>query len=240
VVYTLVDSPLISVIVPLHSMNHKLTQIRKVISTATVSTQLILVLNNPVLAKQITPKTPNESVVIAPRKGRGFAFVEGITHIKGTISMLLHSDTVPPLGWDRAILAALENPHVVGGGFSMTYGRPKPYLEPGIWMMNQWFRISGEIYGDRAMFIRSKILKRCLSMLEVPIFEDLRLVQSMHKFGQVVLLKEKVETGAKTYRDLGFLRYFGNFLLCRVWYALGGSPFQIYNFYYPSKKMKTG
>ncbi len=234
----LVDTPLISVIIPIHSMNNKLTHIRKALSTATIPTQIILVLNNPTLVKQIAPNASNESMVIAPRRGRGFAFLEGISNIKGNISLLLHSDTIPPHGWDRSILAALEDPHVMGGGFSLTYNTRKPYLELGIRIMDQWFRIAGELYGDRALFIRSHLLKRCFPALEVPLFEDLRLIQCMHYYGKVVLLKEKVETDAKSLRELGFLRYFGNFLLCRFWYALGGSPFQIYNAYYSVSKEK--
>jgi hypothetical protein len=203
-------------------------------SSVTVPIQLILVLNNPKLAPLITPQAPNELVVVSSRKGRGFAFLKGIAYIASDITLLLHSDTIPPPGWDQAILTVLEDPRVVGGGFSMTYDTPAPYLDVGIWMVNQWFRISGELYGDRAMFIRSKILKRCMSVLEVPLFEDLRLTQCMHKYGRVILLKEKVETSAEGYRKHGFFQYIGKFLLCRVWYALGGSPFQIYNVYYPN------
>ena len=230
------NSPLISVICPIHTMNHKLPQIRKAISSATVPTELVLVINNPKLTKHIVKQTSNESVVVVPRKGRGFAFLEGIANSNGTITMLLHSDTIPPLGWDQAILTAMENPQVVGGGFSLTYDTPKPHLKLGNWILNQWFRISGEFYGDRAMFIRSHILRRCRSVLEVPLFEDLRLAQCMHNFGRVVLLKEKVETSAADFRKLGLLGYIGNFWLCRFWYALGGSPFQIYNAYYPTMK----
>ncbi len=204
---------------------------------ATVPIQLILVLDNPDLAPLITPQASNELVVISSRKGRGFAFLQGITNITGPITLFLHSDTIPPPRWDQAILAALEDPQVVGGGFSMTYDAPKPYLDVGIWIVNLWFRISGELYGDRAMFIRSNILRRCMPVLQVPLFEDLRLAQCMHKHGRVVLLKEKVETSVEGYRRHGLIQYIGKFLLCRVWYALGGSPFRIYNAYYPNTKL---
>jgi len=232
----MVDSPLITVITPIHTMNHKLPHIRKALSSATLPTQLIIVLNNPKLTKLIRPQNSNELVVVATRKGRGFAFLEGITNITANVTMLLHSDTIPPPGWEQAILTALKNPKVVGGGFSMIHDKPNPYLNLGIWLMNQWFRISGELYGDRAMFIRSHILRSCLSAFEVPLFEDLRLVQCMRKYGRLVLLKDKVETSASSLRKYGFFRYFGSFYLCRIWYAIGGSPFQIYNAYYSTPK----
>ncbi|MHA2355108.1 MAG: hypothetical protein ACXADC_08050 [Candidatus Thorarchaeota archaeon] len=219
-------------ITPIHTTNHKIPQIRKSISSATAPIQLILVLNNPKLTNHIVPKSSNELVVVAPRKGRGFAFLQGIANVTGNFTVLLHSDTILPNGWDNAILTALEDPQVVGGGFSMTYDTPKPNLDLGTWIMNHWFRISGEIYGDRALFVRSHILKRCLSVLEVPLFEDLRLAQCMHRYGRVVLLKDKVENISKSFRDQV------SFILFRLWYALGGSPFRIYNAYYSTKKLE--
>jgi hypothetical protein len=224
------------VITPIHTTSHRIPQIRKALSSATVPTELVIVINNPKLTNHIVTEGPDEVVVIARRRGRGFAFIEGIANVRGSITMLLHSDTIPLLGWDQAIVTALRDPKVVGGGFSMRYNTSKPNLDLGVWMMNQWFRITGELYGDRAMFIRSSILRRCLSVLEVPLFEDLQLARCMHKHGQVVLLNDKVITDDKSLREHGILRYLGSFLLCRLWYALGGSPFQIYNAYYAPTK----
>ncbi len=118
--HAVVGSPLISVITPIHTTNHKIPQIRKSISSANTPTQLIFVLNNPKLTNHIVPQDSTESVVVAPRKGRGFAFLQGIANATGNITVLLHSDTIPPIGWDHAILTALEDPQVVGGGFSLT------------------------------------------------------------------------------------------------------------------------
>ena len=226
------SAPSISVVVPIHSPNHKLQQIREALSSATHPIELIIVVNNPELVEKIIPKAPNELVVYAPRKGRGFAFLKGIANVKGTITLLLHSDTIPPRGWDRVILEAMEDSGVTGGGFSMTYDTPNPYLDFICWFSNQWARITGEIYGDRAMFIRSQILERCLSALEVPILEDMRLAQCMGRHGRVVLLKEKVETSAEAYRKHGLIQYIVKVWLSRLWYALGGSPFDIYSYYY--------
>lgn len=222
-------------VTPIHTTNHKLPQIRKTISSANEPIQLVIVLNNPKLAKQISPQSTNELVVVSPQKGRGFALLEGIAKVTGTITMLLHSDTIPPSGWDRVILSALKDPQVVGGGFALSYDAPAPYLKIVSWVSNQWVRFTGELYGDRAMFIRSHILRRCLPVLEVPIFEDLELAHCMQKHGRVVLLDEKVETSAEGYRNHGVIGYIGKIWLCRVWYALGGSPFQIYNVYYSKK-----
>ncbi|MFW9803040.1 MAG: glycosyltransferase [Candidatus Thorarchaeota archaeon] len=228
----MVGSPLISVITPIHTSNHRIPEIRRALSLADAPTQLIMVLNNPILIQQIKSQRANEMVVVARRRGRGFAFLQGMTNITGAITLLLHSDTVPLEGWDRAIIAAMEDPEVVGGGFAVAYDTHRPYYDLGLWMLNQWFRISGEFYGDHAMFIRTDVLKSCMEVLEVPLFEDLRLAKCMRKFGRVVLLEKRVETSAEEFRKRGVIPIIAEFMLCRVWYALGGSPLKIYNHYY--------
>ena len=226
------NSPLLSVITPIHSTGHKLSQIRKAVSSATHPTELIIVINNPELNGHVDSLTPNEIVVSASRKGRGFAFLEGIAKIKGHIAMLLHSDTVPPSGWDQVIVNVMKDPQVAGGGFSMTYDDPDPILDFICWLSNQWARLTGEIYGDRAMFIRSKILRKCAPLLEVPLFEDQRLAHCMRENGRVLVLNEKVLTSSEGYRRHGIVKYVGKIWRSRIWNSLGVSPFTIYDYYY--------
>jgi hypothetical protein len=231
-VSVMANSPLISVITPIHTTNHKLQQIRRALSLASLPTELIIVINNPELIGLVESQTPDELVVVASRIGRGFAFLQGIASIKGTIALLLHSDTIPPIGWDQAIHNVMKNPEVAGGGFAMTYETPDPFLDFICWFANQWARYTGEIFGDRGMFIRTSILKRCLPELEVPLFEDMRLAQCMRNHGRVKLLKEKVVTSAEGYRKHGLIQYISRVWKSRIWYSLGVSPFKIYDYYY--------
>jgi hypothetical protein len=132
------SSPLISVITPIHTTDHKLPQIREALSLTNKPIQLIVVLNNPILVDQIIPQSSNESVVVSYRKGRGFSFLKGIAEVKGKITLLLHSDTTLPPGWCNAILTKMEDPNVIGGGFSITYDTPNPYLDLVSWLSDQW------------------------------------------------------------------------------------------------------
>lgn len=219
-------------ITPVHSRNHRLPVIRKSLSSAIVPIQIIIVVNNQKLVKEISPKTSNEEVVFCSRRGRGYAFLEGISNAKGDIALLLHSDTNLPSGWDAAILSALEDTRVVGGGFSLSYDTSKPTLEIITWLSNLWVWLSGELYGDRAMFVRSDILKRCLSVLQVPIFEDLRLTRCMHKHGRVVLLGQEIITSAEKYRKYGLIGYILRIWSARILYMLGIDPHHVYASYY--------
>ena len=114
----------------------------------------------------------------------------------------------------------------------MTYDNPKPYMDVGIKIVNIWFRISGEIYGDRAIFVRSKVLQQCISALNVPLFEDVQLAKCLQKRGRIVMLKDKVTTSTEPFQTYGLIGNMGRFLTSRIWYSLGGSPHQIYRAYY--------
>lgn len=224
--------PLISVVCPIHSSNHKLEAIRNVLLSSNVPIELIVVINNPEISVKIVPQNFEETVVKCPRRGRGYAFLAGIAEVRGRITMLLHSDTVPPLGWDHVILSALANPDVVGGGFSLSYDTRNPLLEIVSWLSNQWVRLTKEMYGDRAMFVQTNILERCLSALDVPLYEDLRLARCMLRQGDLILANQKIETSAVKYQKYGVLEYLRKIWLSRIWYHLGVSTSQIYDMYY--------
>ena len=89
------------------------------------------------------------------------------------------------------------------------------------------------MWGDRAIFIRSHILKDRTQFMNVPLMEDVKLSGFMKKQGNVVMLKEKAITSADTFIKYGLLRNTFRIIKCRLWYALGGDPEKIYSYYYP-------
>jgi len=148
------------------------------------------------------------------------------------VILLLHSDTILPNAWERAILSVLKNSGIVGGGFSILFDIPSIFLNMLTHLSDLYFYLTGEMWGDRAMFVRSEVLKKCLLALEVPIFEDVRLSNCLKKFGKVSLLKEKVITSSQAFKKNRESSHFRKIVKCRLWYALGGDIEQIYNYYY--------
>lgn len=226
------DQQKISVIVPVHKKNSRLSEIRKQINHSQQTVELIIVINNNALEEVIKPENTFEKVVVAEKIGRGYAFIKGIMKSQGDIVLLLHSDTLPPKNWDKAIKNALENDRIVGGGFSMSFDSHSYYLKLLAYSSYIRFRLTGEIVGDRAIFVRSEILKKCLRVMDVPLFEDVRLSKFMRKFGSTTLLKEKVVTSADSFRKNGMLGHFWRIVKCRLLYVLGVDLEKIYKYYY--------
>lgn len=222
----------ISVIVPVHRRDSKLPSIRRIAASASTLVELIIVINNKELIGTITPEHPNEKVIICEQAGRGYAFVRGALQAEGDIILLLHSDTLLPIKWNSAIIKALENPKIVGGGFSMTFDVESLWLKMLIRLSDVRVYLAGEILGDRAIFVRANILKNCLPLIDIPIFDDVELSKCMRRQGKILLLKERVVTSADAFVTKGIIRNLVRIAKCRIWYALGGNPKQIYTYYY--------
>ncbi|MFX0094725.1 MAG: hypothetical protein ACFFBD_23515 [Candidatus Hodarchaeota archaeon] len=223
----------ISIIIPIHKMTPAIDLVRHQLSLAKTPVEIIFVIAKK-LEGLIKRKGSNEKVIISSKVGRGFFFLEGIQVAIGDIILFLHSDTILPLGWDMVICRTLLDKNVVGGGFSLVFDARNIYLRLLVFLSDLFFRLSGELWGDRAIFIRSKFIDDCQLTMNVPIMEDVRLSHCMQKKGKVVLLKEKVTTNASAFVNTGLLRQTLRILTWRLWYALGGDLWKIYKIYYPS------
>ena len=187
------------------------------------------------LKDQIGQGGSYEKIVVAERDGRGYAFTQGIKFATGKILVFLHADTILPVDWDHKIINAFRDRNVVGGGFSLKFDTPHYYLKLLVFMSDLLFDLTGEMWGDRALFIRSELIKEDHSILEVPLMEDVRLSHFMKKKGKVVKLKGAVITSSDTFVKRGLVRHTFKIIRCRLWYALGGNLDKIYRCYYSIK-----
>jgi glycosyltransferase involved in cell wall biosynthesis len=183
----------------------------------------------------IEKKNPYEKIIIKKNIGRGYNFAEGVRNATGDIIVFLHSDTLLPENWDKAIKRALLQDDVIGGAFSLAFDNKSKYMKFSVFLTDLIHLFSGELWGDRALFVRSKLLKNNLAIIEVPIMEDVRLSRWMNKLGKVIVLKETVYTNSSTFFKYGFLRKSLRTLKARIWYALGVDPQKIFNDYYSKK-----
>jgi glycosyltransferase involved in cell wall biosynthesis len=226
------EPPKFSVIMPLHREHERLADVRSRVHSARSSVELIMVLNDVSVAEKIKAERPDERTLTCERPGRGFAFARGVAEARGEITVLLHGDTLLPAGWDRAILAALSDARAVGGGFHMAFDRSSGYLDFLVRLSNLMVFMRRAMWGDRAIFARTVVLHQCIPALDVPLFEDVRLSKALRRRGKLVLLDETVITSADHFWKNGPFTQSMRILRARTWYALGGKPQKIYDYYY--------
>jgi len=86
-----------------------------------------------------------------------------------------------------------------------------------------YFRLTGCLFGDQAMFVRRDALERCGGMPTWALMEDLELSRRLRKVGRVVLLPEVVRTSGRRFGQQGTLRTWWR--MARVqWMYLRGRP----------------
>lgn len=226
------EPPKLSVIIPVHREGGLLAEVRSRVHAASAPPELVIVLNDSSLEGSIKAERPNERVVLCERRGRGFALATGAKEATGEVVLLLHSDTLLPAGWDTAITRALADSRNVGGGFHIAFDRPSRFLNFLLLYSDLMVMFRKAMWGDRAVFVRARALRKCLGALDVPLFEDVRLSKCLRRMGKLVLLNERVVTSADHFWRHGPYAQTARIIKARLWYAFGGDPQRIYDYYY--------
>lgn len=222
---------MISVIIPVHKPSPNLSIVRKQLQKHADNIEVIIV-TDPSLIGSIGKEYIGEQIHAASQIGRGFACYEGLFYASGNIVVILHADTVLPENWLERIVSNMTSTNVSGGAFSLAFDRSTRYLGFLIFLSDLLFKLNGELWGDRAVFFRRKLLIDNPEVLQVPIMEDVRLSLFLKRKGKTIMLKEKVITSSATFFGYGAFWNTVRIIICRTWYALGGNPQQIYKFYY--------
>ncbi len=220
----------ISVVVPVHRPGGQLERIRDELGSRP-GIELIIVLNGEAAMSELSPR-PGEVIVRSARRGRGYAMVEGAVHATGDVVLFLHSDTVLPDGWAQEVRDILSDDKVAGGAFSLSFDDGASAMKVLILLSDAWGGLTGHLWGDRALFVRSKVLEECIGSMDVPIFEDVRLCRQMRARGRVVVSPKKVITSGEAFRRNGVLGQTYLILMCHFWYLIGWEPERIYERYY--------
>jgi glycosyltransferase involved in cell wall biosynthesis len=193
--------------------------------------ELVIALNGSAIDMPLTPG-PHEKVVVSHRPGRGYALVEGAHEAGGDVILFLHSDTTLPVNWNEEVRDILSDDRVIGGAFSLSFDTPLMRMRAMVLLSDLWRTVTGHLWGDRAIFVRAGALRECLDVLEVPIFEDVRLSRQMHRRGKVRLSKAKVITSWSAFRRNGALGHLWLIVKCHYLYIVGWDPERIYERYY--------
>ncbi len=143
--------------------------------------------------------------VVSCARGRARQLATGVALASGEALLFLHADTHLPPGFDGSVRTALADPDVVGGAFGFQLDETSPGLRAIEWGVRLRIALLGLPYGDQALFVRRGALEAMGGIPQVPIMEDLDLVQALKRRGRFVLLDAAVVTSARRYTEAGVL-----------------------------------
>jgi rSAM/selenodomain-associated transferase 2 len=171
-----------------------------------------------------------DAVIIAPR-GRAAQMNAGAAVARGEVLLFLHADTLLPAGSATAVLAALNDPAVVGGAFRVRLaasrgagGYVRTLLGITGRMIGARAHVTSTFTGDQAIFVRAGTFRRVGGYPEIPLMEDVELSRRMRRAGKTVLLPLRVETSGRRWEAWGPLRTVLFMWRLRIGHLLGRTP----------------
>ena len=226
---------LFSVIIPvLHESESINTLIQNLGEVPTQNTIEIIVVDGSGRKDTINAIHAQNVICLVSPEGRARQMNAGASAAHGDVLVFLHADTRLPSNAFCCIKAALTDKQVVGGAFDL-----------GIRSNRFIFKVIGKIaslrsrftripYGDQTIFIRSAYFHAIGGYREIPLMEDVELMQRIKKRGDTIcILSEKVSTAPRRWEREGII-----YCTLRNWFVLllyycGVSPQRLVNFYRP-------
>jgi rSAM/selenodomain-associated transferase 2 len=165
--------------------------------------------------------------VVECLRSRGVQLDDALRAAHGDVCVLLHADTLLPVGAAQLIEQALAR--ATAGAFLLQFERAEfRWLAAAINMRSRLWRSAT---GDQAIFAWRDTLLQIGGVPRVELFEDVRLWQQLKRAGRVTLVRAKVTTSARLWIQQGAWR--GIFLhwRLRVLHAFGMAPRRLAKMY---------
>lgn len=146
------------------------------------------------------------ATVVSGEPGRGRQLRAGVAASSGDVVLMLHADTRLPPEAGAQLAASLANPRVGAGAFRQRIDAPGAlyrWLEAG-----NAFRACrfGLPYGDQAIFVRRELLDAVGGVPDLPLMEDVALLQRVRWRAWPVLLPGPLTVSARRWRRSGVVR----------------------------------
>ncbi|MHC5053589.1 MAG: TIGR04283 family arsenosugar biosynthesis glycosyltransferase [Planctomycetota bacterium] len=214
----------ITVVIP--ALNEAENVASAVSSAASEGTEVIVADGGSTDATREVARSSGARVVRSP-PGRARQMNAGAEDASGDILVFLHADTKLPKGYARHVRRALRRPGVAGGAFRFGVdlaGRRYRILER---LVNWRSEALSLPYGDQALFMRARDLRRMGGLRDMLILEDVDLIRRLHHMGRVAVCPATVTTSGRRWRERGGLRATLGNLLAISAYFIGMPPAQV-------------
>ena len=163
------------------------------------------------------------------RKGRAAQMNEGASMATSPLLYFLHADTIPPRGFDKLIVNAINN-GAGAGCFRLRFDDDHPVLKFYSWFTK--FRCTAIRFGDQSLFVSKKIFKKINGFDEsLIVMEDQEIVRHLKRETSFKIIKKNVETSARKYRKNGVFRLQFIFTVILIGYYLGAKQSTLAHLY---------
>lgn len=165
--------------------------------------------------------------VVPSAPGRGRQMNAGAAASHGEILWFVHADCTIPAAALPALLTAMADPNVVGGGLTLRFDQRSAGLRWLAVTSNARARRLGWVFGDQAMFVRRAAFGALGGFPEIPLMEDLELSRQLRLRGRLVVLPVPCTASARRLVQHGPWRMAVLMQVLKVQYLAGVDPERI-------------
>ncbi|MDQ2747627.1 MAG: TIGR04283 family arsenosugar biosynthesis glycosyltransferase [Acidobacteriota bacterium] len=169
--------------------------------------------------------------ILHSNANRGEQMRIGGAWASGKILWFLHADTLPAPVCVGQIKRALDDKFIVGGNFTIRFGGKSTAANFMTWLYPKLQHL-GLVYGDSAIFVRREIYEKIGGFKNLPLFEDIDLVERLRREGKLITLCGVVKTSSRRFEKRSFFLTFLRWTIFQVLYWFGVNPRQLAGYYY--------
>ncbi|MBE0523294.1 MAG: TIGR04283 family arsenosugar biosynthesis glycosyltransferase [Methanosarcinales archaeon] len=162
--------------------------------------------------------------LLETKKGRGYQMNMGAKRARGDILLFLHIDSLIDKGSLRIITMELEDPAIIGGGFTQRFKDTDIFLTLVSLLGNFRTRLTNIFYGDYGFFIKKDIFEKIGGYDDIPFLEDVEICRKAKKFGKLKQIDCRIHTSSRRYISKGRMKLSIVFILAVIMNALGFRP----------------
>ncbi len=171
------------------------------------------------------------AIVQQSEPGRAAQQNAGAAVARGDVLLFQHADNWCATQSTEQIIAALADPNVLGGAFRQRVdaaGALFRCLEFGNALRVRLFRLP---YGDQGIFMRREVFQRLGGFPDVPLMEDVLLMQAFRRLARPVLLAGPHHVNARRWRQHGVVRQTLRNWRILIAHTLGAPPEKLARIY---------
>ena len=171
----------------------------------------------------------NGARVLNSPKGRARQLNEGARSARGEIFYFLHADSLPPAGFDRWILHAMEG-GPQAGCFRLRFDPPHWFLNAFAWCT----RFNHPICrgGDQSLFVPRSWFEEAGGFDEAfQIYEDNEFTGRLFSEYSFRVMPAYVTTSSRRYENVGMFRLQYHYFIIHLKRILGAPPEALYAYY---------
>ena len=170
--------------------------------------------------------------VMKTPKGRGLQMNAGAFSATGDILLFLHADTTLEDGWVQAIARAVKDRSIAGGAFAFAIQNPSKKYR----VVEEWVRLRCFLfrlpYGDQGIFVKRDVFHKLGGYKNIPLMEDVDLIERMKGQGRIVILDTKALTSERRWGRKGLIYTAVLNQLIMFLYKIGVHPQKLARLYY--------